>query len=158
MRISRCTKSDYNQIISHIEEFWGNNRTLALHHPIFINEFGNTAFVIKDGTEVAAYLWGFLSQTQPTAYAHLLAVRVPYRRQGLARHLYHHFFAYARAHGCTRCKALTTPTNKESIAFHRALGFELTGKTKRDGIPVVKDYSGPGQDRVVFQKVLKRGG
>ncbi len=154
MRISRCTKSDYDQIISHIEEFWGSDRTLGLHHSIFIYEFGNTAFAIRDGTEVAAYLWGFLSQVQPTAYVQLLAVRAPYRRQGLARRLYHHFLDYAEAHACTRCKAITTPTNKESIAFHRALGFELTGKPNRDGIPVVKDYSGPGQDRVVFQKVL----
>ncbi len=130
---------------------WSIDKSL----PIFIYEFGNTAFVIKNGTEVTAYLWGFLSQAQPTAYVHLLAVRVPYRRQGLARQLYDHFCTYVKAHGCTQCKAITTPTNKESIAFHRALGFELTGKPNRDGIPVVEDYSGPGQDRVVFQKVLK---
>lgn len=154
MQISRCTKSDYDQIVSHIEEFWGSDRTLSLHHPIFIHEFGNTAFAIKNGTGVAAYLWGFLSQVQPTAYVHLLAVRVPYRRQGLARQLYNHFCTYARAHDCTQCRAITTSTNKESIAFHRALGFELTGKPNRDGIPVVEDYFGPGQDRVVFQKVL----
>jgi ribosomal protein S18 acetylase RimI-like enzyme len=146
MQISRCTKSDYDQIVSPVEEFWGSDCTLSLHHPIFIHEFGNTAFAIKNWTEVAAYLWGFLSQVQPTAYVHLLAVRVPYRRQGLARQLYNHFCTYARAQDCTQCRAITTSTNKESIAFHRALGFELTGKPNRDGIPVVEDYSGPGQD------------
>jgi len=49
MQISRCTKSDYDQIVSPVEEFWGSDRTLSLHHPIFIHEFGNTAFAIKNG-------------------------------------------------------------------------------------------------------------
>jgi L-amino acid N-acyltransferase YncA len=55
---------------------------------------------------------------------------------------------------CTKSDYGQIVSHKESIAFHRALGFELTGKPNRDGIPVVEDYFGPGQDRVVFQKVL----
>jgi hypothetical protein len=35
---------------------------------------------------------------------------------------------FALIQGCTELKAITTPGNKESIAFHRSLGMELTGK------------------------------
>ena len=120
MEIRHCTKADYDEIIAHIEDFWGSNRTLGLHHPIFVYEFGNSAYVIKDGDCVAAYLFGFLSQTEPTAYVHLIGVRTAYRRQGLAGHLYDHFVSFAQAHGCTGLKAVTTSGNTESVKFHRA--------------------------------------
>ena len=119
-------------------------------------EFGNSAYVIKDGDLVAAYLFGFLAQTGPTAYVHLVGVRSAYRRRGLARRLYDHFVAFAQGHGCAEIKAVTTPSNQESLAFHRAWGMELTGKPNRDGIPVIENYAGPGQDRVVLRRKLSR--
>ncbi len=75
MKLMNCSKDDFDQILINIEEFWGSNRTLHLHHPILINELGNTAFVFKKGDTVCAYLFGFYSQTQPVAYVHLIAVR-----------------------------------------------------------------------------------
>src|SRR5947208_12559763 len=94
MDITSCTKADYDQIITHIQEFWGSDRTLNLHHPMFVYEFGNSAYIIKDGNQVAAYLFGFISQTEPTAYVHLVGVRERYRRRGLARRLYDHFVRF----------------------------------------------------------------
>src|SRR3972149_3930000 len=146
MQITLCTRVDFDQILSHIEEFWGSDRTLALHHPMFLDEFGNTAYVIRDGSDVAAYLFGFLAQTGPTAYVHLVGVRPPYRRRGLARQLYAPFIDYARSRGCSTLKAITAPENAVSIAFHKSLGMELLGTPNRDGVLVVKDYVGAGQD------------
>lgn len=88
MELMNCSKDDFDQILKNIEEFWGSGRTLHLHRPMFINEFGNTAFVFKEGDVVCAYLFGFYSQTQPAAYVHLFAVRNNYRRLGLGRKLY----------------------------------------------------------------------
>jgi len=157
MEIRHCSKTDYDQIVAEIEDFWGSDRTLSLHHPMFVYEFGNSAYVIKDGDCVAAYLFGFLSQKEPTAYVHLVGVRTSYRRQGLARRLYDHFAAFAQTEGCTELKAITTPSNKESLAFHQAWGMELTGKPNRDGIAVIENYAGPGQDRVVLRRKLSQG-
>ena len=154
MEIRHCTPEDYHQIITDIAEFWGSERTLPFHHPMFVYEFGNSAFCIKAEAEVAAYLFGFIAQTTPTAYIHLVGVRSNYRRRGLARQLYDHFIAFARAHKCLLLKAITTPTNADSIAFHLALGMELIGRPNADSIPVVANYAGPGQDRVVFQMRL----
>jgi hypothetical protein len=41
---------------------------------------------------------------------------------------------------------VTSPTNEESVAFHKALGFEVER--------VAHDYDGPGEDRVLFVKAL----
>jgi ribosomal protein S18 acetylase RimI-like enzyme len=157
MEITQCTRTDYDQIVAQIADFWGSDRTLGLHHPMFVYEFGNSAYVIKDSDCVAAYLFGFLSQTGPTAYVHLVGVRSAYRRRGLARRLYDHFAAFAQSRGCTEVKAVTTPGNQESLAFHRAWGMELTGNPNRDGIPVIENYAGPGRDRVVLRKKLNQG-
>src|SRR2546430_15518136 len=109
MDITSCTKADYDQIVTHIQEFWGSDRTLNLHHPMFVYEFGNSAYIIKDGNQVAAYLFGFISQTVPTAYGHLVGVREPYRRRGLARRLYHPFLGLGLIPGSTELKAITKP-------------------------------------------------
>jgi RimJ/RimL family protein N-acetyltransferase len=53
---------------------------------------------------------------------------------------------------CSKVKAITRPTNLESIAFHKSIGMELTGDGIFDGIPVVFDYGGPGEHRVVIVK------
>ena len=60
----------------------------------------------------------------------------------------------ARARGGTALKAITTPTNHASIAFHTRLGMSLLGEPNADGIPVIRDYAGPGLDRVVFHLPL----
>jgi hypothetical protein len=51
-------------------------------------------------------------------------------------------------------KAITTPSNLESIAFHKSLGMQLLGEPNSDGIPVAPDYAGRGAPRVVFWKAI----
>jgi GNAT superfamily N-acetyltransferase len=148
--VTVCTVDDYNQILADFAQFWDNDRTRRLHNPTLIHEFGSTAFVIKDNQTVAAYLFGFYAQTGPVGYVHLLGVRRAYRRQGLASRLYAHFIQVAKANGCTQVKAITSPTNSRSIGFHTAIGMVLQGTPNANGIPVVKDYAGIGEDRVVF--------
>jgi len=154
MEIVNCTKADFDRILTEFGRFWDSERTRALHHPILIFEFGNSAFIIKENGEILAYLFGLISQTGPTGYVHLLAVRQDKRKIGLASKLYDHFTGYAQKHGCKKLKAITSPINSLSIAFHRGIGMRLLGEPNADGLPVVKDYSGPGLDRVVFEKEI----
>jgi GNAT superfamily N-acetyltransferase len=153
--ISTCTKEDFDRILAEFDRFWEHDRTSALHHPTIIYEFANSAFVIKEGGKVLAYLFGFLSQAEPTGYVHLLAVRRGYRRQGLAQRLYAHFEQFSRSRGCTKLKAITSPVNQQSISFHRSIGMLPSGEPDGQGLPVVKDYAGPGRDRVVFYKDIE---
>jgi GNAT superfamily N-acetyltransferase len=154
MELTLCSKADFDQILQDFDDLWGDERVLPLHHPMFINEFGNSAFVLKEGQQVVGYLFGFISQTGPVAYVHLISVRKSYRGKGLGRRLYEHFTEFARAKGCRELKAITAKDNKVSIVFHKSIGMELTGEPDEEGIPIVRDYSGPGQHRVVFRKKI----
>jgi GNAT superfamily N-acetyltransferase len=135
-----------------LSEFWDGRDMRQLHHPFLIHELGNSAFVIRDDARVVAYLFGFLSQTAPVGYVHTIAVRASARRLHLAQHLFEHFVQYARRKGCKHVKAITTPSNVGSIAFHKSLGMQLLGEPNADGVRVVPDYAGPGASRVVFWK------
>ena len=147
-------REDFLTIIEEHSSFWDDDLTYQLHHPIFIEEFGNTAFVIRDGDEIVAYLMGFYSQTSPTAYIHMVAVREGHRGKGLARKLYEHFIDAARKKGSTTLKATASPFNEKSIRFHQALGMSMRGEDFPEGvlgIKVVRDYLRKGEHRVVFE-------
>ena len=152
--ISLCTKQDYDRIIEELPDFWDGRDTRQLHHPMFINEFGNSAFVIRDGKVIVAYLFGFISQTAPVGYVHAIAVRSSARRRHLAHELFEHFVAFARSKNCTHLKAITTPSNSGSIAFHKSLGMQVLGEPDNPGVLVVADYAGSNEPRVVFWKAI----
>jgi ribosomal protein S18 acetylase RimI-like enzyme len=144
--VTRATPADFNEIVRDIVDFWGSERTLGMHNAMYANELADTSYVIRDGDRVIAYLFGLLSETRKVAYAALIGVRASHKRQGLGQRLYALFEADARARGCTRMTAVTDPSNERSIAFH-------TGKVGMHH-RVVRDYGGPGQDRVLFEKAI----
>ncbi|MCH8822860.1 MAG: GNAT family N-acetyltransferase [Planctomycetes bacterium] len=150
MNIAQMTKQDFLQIVDDHSKYWDSDLTYQLHHPIFINEFADTAYTLKDGEKIAAYLMGLISQTEPTGYVHLVAVHPDYRRQGLAKRMYEHFIKEARKRGCTKLKTTGHPQNIQTIKFHLALGMEMQGEPNGEGVNVVKDYLRRGSDRVVF--------
>jgi hypothetical protein len=66
-----------------------------------------------------------------------------------------HFFELSRKHGRDIVRCVTSPVNKTSLAFHRSVGFQLEPSTEdSSGIPIHKNYDGPGEDRVLFFKRL----
>jgi GNAT superfamily N-acetyltransferase len=152
--ISNCTQQDFTEILDALADFWDGREVRHLHHPMLIHEFGNSAFVIRDGGVVNAYLFGFISQVEPVGYLHLIAVRSSARRRGFGQRLFHHFVEFARARGCRHIKAITTPANAGSIAFHKSVGMEMLGELNAEGIPIVQDYAGRGEPRVVFWKAI----
>ena len=155
MKIEYCTEADFSEIITDICDFWGSDRTLHLHQPYLIHEFGNTAFVIRDKGSVVAYLFGFFSQTENLAYVHLIGVREKYQKQGLGKRLYDNFIELAKGKGIHGIKAITKPINSKSINFHtKKIGMRMIGDPNENGINVIKNYSGPDNDRVVFMKEI----
>jgi ribosomal protein S18 acetylase RimI-like enzyme len=145
--IDRVRDTDLAAILREFSRFWGDREQLRpLHHPLFVAEFGDTALAARgpDG-QVRGYLLGFVAPTRD-AYVHLVAVRDDARGEGLGQRLYAAFTELAVARGAVAVKAITSPQNLESQAFHRALGFTLTR---------VEDYGGAGQARMVMRKVLR---
>ncbi|WP_030659574.1 GNAT family N-acetyltransferase [Streptomyces rimosus] len=161
--VRRARTTDHTTLVECVQRWWGDSRTpeqarqLSMLLPrLFLQHFADTSLVLEDGTGVRAFLVGFHSADRPhEAYIHFVGVDPELRKQGVARRLYTAFFERAAAAGRTEVRAITSPQNTGSIAFHRAMGFELdAGDREVDGVPVQGDYDGPGQDRVAFRKKL----
>jgi ribosomal protein S18 acetylase RimI-like enzyme/mannose-6-phosphate isomerase-like protein (cupin superfamily) len=141
-----ATRRDFAEIIGSLNEFWGDRDVRHLHHPTMIDEFGDAALVMHDQQgRVVAYLFGMFVSAKRRGYVHVVAVRENLRGRGAGRRLYETFATLASAHGCTTIKAITTPTNAGSIAFHRSLGMRSEE---------IAAYAGPGQTRIVFTRDL----
>jgi ribosomal protein S18 acetylase RimI-like enzyme len=115
---------------------------------LFFIHFEGTSFVAEDADgDLLGFVCGFLSQTSgEEAYIHFVGVTPEDRGEGLGRALYERFFEEARQNGRTVVRCVTSPLNRESLAFHEAMGFEVER--------VVPDYDGPGEDRALLVKQL----
>ncbi len=143
--IRRATIEDLQAIVASLGEFWGERDTTALHHALYVHEFGDTALVFHDDRgHPIAYLLGFVTPAH-VGYVHVVGVREDHRRGGLARALYEEFESLARARGATALKAITRPGNHASLAFHLALGFAATEHA---------GYTASGEPRMVFWREL----
>ena len=139
---------DFDPIIAVVDDWWGRPVSRSLTR-LFLDHFFATSLIAEHDGELAGFLIGFWSPSQPRdAYIHFAGVAPAWRRTGLAGRLYEQFFDRARADGRTVVKAITSPVNQASIAFHQAMGF-----TTSEPIP---DYDGPALDRVVFTRDLRR--
>lgn len=152
-KIELMSEDDFYFIKENLIEFWGDRFKLfePLHHPLFFHSFGNTAFVIKNYSDICAYMLAFYSQKELKGYVHMVNVKEVYRNRGYASALYRNFIKIAQKRGCVSISAITTPQNSDSINFHKRIGMRLLGKKNAEGIPIIKDYAGVGEDRVVFE-------
>jgi GNAT superfamily N-acetyltransferase len=147
---------DYVPIIQIIDAWWGGRPMAGLLQRLFFEHFQPTSFVIEENAEIQGFLVGFQSQTTPTqAYIHFVGVHPSMRGQGIGRRLYEHFFEVVCQLGCTEIRAITSPVNTGSIAFHTRMDFAiLPGDAQIDGIAVTTNYDGRGNDRVLFRRNL----
>ncbi|MFJ8016978.1 GNAT family N-acetyltransferase [Streptomyces sp. NPDC096339] len=151
LRARRLAEEDHLRVLAVLDAWWGGlkgeagARERALLLPrLYFQHFTTTSFLVEHGDgEIAAFLVGFLSQTEPgAAYVHFVGVDPALHGQGVGRVLYQAFFALARSHGRRYVHCVTSPENTASQAFHTRLGFTPSA--------VKPDYDGPGLDRVAF--------
>lgn len=144
MQTRPLTKTDYDQIVRVIDQWWGGP-TSALAHPMFFYELGRLARVVEEDSELVGFLLGFVCPETSVGYVHLIGIHPDYRRRGVARLMYMSFEEDCRRANCQTLKAITTLGNEGSVRFHQALGWSLAE---------VENYAGPGRSRIVFTKDL----
>jgi predicted GNAT superfamily acetyltransferase len=138
--------ADYDRIAAVLDDWWGRPVRQVLPR-LFLDHFHATSLVAERGGSLAGFVVGFMSPSEDgVAYIHFTGVDPALRGHGLARVLYERFFAMAVADGRRVVRAITSPANSGSIAFHAALGFTVTGP--------VPDYDGLGAAKVVFERRL----
>jgi ribosomal protein S18 acetylase RimI-like enzyme len=155
LRYRRPTEADYGPIVRVVDEWWGGRRMDVLLPRLWLQHFTGTSWLAEtaDG-RLAGFLVGFFSPDHPeVAYCHMIASNPNLRQHGIGSELYERFFADARAAGRDRVVAITWPGNRVSIAFHRALGFEVEagpGTQNLYGTPAYPGYDHDREDRTVF--------
>ena len=143
--IRHAEPEHYAQVIGRVDKWWGGRQMAPMLPKLFFVHFRDTSFVALDGEGVAGFLCGFRSQTfAEEAYIHFVGVDPGYRGGGIGRALYERFFEAVAPR--TVVRAVTSPVNEQSLAFHRALGFEVDR--------VDEDYDGRGESRVLLVKRL----
>jgi ribosomal protein S18 acetylase RimI-like enzyme len=153
LRIERATVPDLQHLVERHARFWGDRDLRDLHQLPLVHEFGDTCLVARspspdsDGgplDQIVGYILGFVTPAS-VGYVHLIATRDDARGSGVGRRLHAAFADSARQLGALRLKAITSPANADSIAFHRAIGFD---------VEIVADYYGVGRPMVVFRREL----
>ena len=141
MTIRYAEPDDYPAVIAVIDDWWGGRPMAAMLPKLFFVHFRDTSFVAEEDGALAGFLCGFRSQTfDDEAYVHFVGVDPGRRGAGVGRALYERFFAAVAPRSVVR--AVTSPLNDRSIAFHRAIGFEVE--------QVAEDYDGRGAARALF--------
>jgi ribosomal protein S18 acetylase RimI-like enzyme len=132
---------DYGPVIAVVDDWWGGRAMAAMLPKLFFVHFRDTSFVAEDDGRIVGFLCGFRSQTfDEEGYIHFVGVDPAFRGGGLGRALYERFFEAVTPRPVVR--AVTSPVNERSVAFHRALGFEVER--------VDEDYDGSGEARVLL--------
>ena len=145
VEIRHAEPSDYGRVVSVVDDWWGGRSMAAMLPKLFFVHFRDTSFVAEEDGELAGFLCGFRSQTfDDEAYVHFVGVSPSCRTAGLGRALYERFFEAVRPRSVVR--AVTSPVNEPSVAFHRAIGFEVER--------VDDDYDGAGESRVLLVRRL----
>ncbi len=156
MEIRNICPSDYKNIIQVLDEWWGGRRMADMLPKLFFVHFCETSFIAEINQITVGFVIAFLSQTCPDeAYIHFAGIHPDFRKKGVGSTLYRHVFQTVHNLGRTRVKCVTSPVNKDSIAYHLQMGFTAEpGEHQEDGVPYHLDYDGAGEHRVLFVKQL----
>jgi ribosomal protein S18 acetylase RimI-like enzyme len=145
MHIRPLETADYAPVIAVVDEWWGGRPMAAMLPKLFFTHFRDTSFAAEQDGRLVGFLCGFRSQThEDEAYIHFVGVDPAARGLGVGRALYDRFYASVAPR--TTVRAVTSPVNERSIAFHQALGFDVG--------EVDEDYDGRGEPRVLLVKRL----
>jgi ribosomal protein S18 acetylase RimI-like enzyme len=155
--IRDCKPSDHPRIIKVMKDWWDGRDLTSMLPRLFLEHFYNTSMVVEDRkNELIAFLIGFLSQSQANeCYIHFVGVHPEYRGFGVGTYLYHRFFQICKKNNRSIVRACTSPVNKQSIEFHKKMGFEIVpGNGHLLNVSVTLDYNCPGDPKVLFVKAF----
>jgi ribosomal protein S18 acetylase RimI-like enzyme len=131
----------------------------SIYH-IFTKFFNKTSLILEDTKDgsIKGFLLGFISQNDSkNAYIHLLCLDNTFRRTGMGLRILDHFINLVSDMGSIKVSLICKPYNHNAIKFYKKIGFipEETDKTvEKDGLNLYEDYDGPGDDKIVFYKLI----
>ncbi len=115
--------------------------------------FGTTSFIASSDGALAGGVLACVNQSKADeVYVDQVAVRKEMRGRGVTGRLLEAVAGAARRHGCRRVWLSTDPANPAAWVWPR-YGFALlVGNDEANGLPVTRDFKGPGKHRALFEK------
>ncbi len=157
MEFRNARPSDYEQLVSVVDAWWGGRDMATILPRQFLEHFNDTSFVAEQNGLIAGFLVGYQPPSHPyIGYVHFIGVHPEHRRHGIAGWLYKIFAGELKKRGARVISGITADINKLSQAAHRGMGFKFKDSdTVIDSIPVHLDYDGKGRHRVIFYKNME---
>ena len=155
MRFRELRESDHATVTAVVDDWWGGRPVADKLPRLFFRLFPESSFAVEEDGKLVAFLVGIVGSPADDAYIHFVGVHPEHRSGGLGRRLYEKFFEEAQSRGCRSVRAITSPVNTGSIAFHGRMGFGIVeGDSRVGGVSVHSDYDGDGTAKVVFERRL----
>lgn len=101
----------------------------------------------NDDGQTVGYL-SYIEQPDDEGAVELLNLIVlpSFWRQGYGRQIVNYYLELMKDKGFKKSKLVTSPENNEARAFYKKVGYKEKG--------LLKDYYGPGEDRVLMYKEI----
>ena len=117
--------------------------------------FGATSFIASSDGVLTGGVLACINQNKPDElYVDQVAVQREWRGRGVTGHLLEAVGAEARRRGCQRLWLSTDPANPATRAWPRYGFAPLPGNDEVNGLPVTRDFKGPGKHRAIFERRL----
>ena len=117
--------------------------------------FGTTSFIASLEGALAGGVLACVNQSKADeVYVDQVAVRKEMRGRGVTEPLLEAVADAARRHGCRRVWLSTDPANPAAQVWPRYGFAVLPGNDEANGLPVTRDFKGPGKHRALFERRL----
>lgn len=144
--IRGAVPEDHNWIVAVVNDWWRRDVAYAIPR-LYLEHFFKTSYIAEVAGQRIGFLIGFVSPSLvQESYIHFVGIEPSFRGKGVASMLYQHFFDHCSSVAVIKVSATTSPNNTTSIAFHTALGFDIS-----EPIP---DYDRAGTTLVKMVKQL----
>ena len=117
--------------------------------------FGSTSFIVSSDRALAGGVLACVNQSKADeVYIDQVAVHQEWRGRGVTGRLLDAVCDEAQRRGCRRVWLSTDPANPAARVWPR-YGFALlAGNDEVNGLPVTRDFKGPGKHRALFERRL----
>lgn len=151
----RPTEADYPVLVRAIDDWWADRRTVTRLPRLWLRHFTGTSWLATDAEgRIIGFLVGFLSPDRADeACLHLVGVDPNRRRRGIGRALVERSVADATAAGRHRLVVTVSPDDPATLAFLRAVGFEVDagpGTKPLYGVPAIPGFDFGREDAAVL--------
>ena len=117
--------------------------------------FGATSFIASSDGVLTGGVLACINQSKPDElYIDQVAVQREWRGRGVTGRLLEAVGEEARRRGCQRLWLSTDPANPAARAWPRHGFALLPGNDEVNGLPVTRDFKGPGKHRAIFERRL----